>query len=171
MNRSEIVEIMKDVYTSSEAAEYLNISNQRLNQLVHDKRIEPIKANNSIMLFLKSDLDKCKVSNVFNVAVNEQVNQFNINVPYVRDAILYYTIQQYFNNNDKRTCEFINQIKVFKNFNFRSGLQVNIPLLAGALNVTDQDFYNNYQKVKLSFLTLTLTDDVILVQKGDGILA
>ena len=54
MNRSEIVEIMKDVYTSSEAAEYLNISNQRLNQLVHDKRIEPIKANNSIMLFLKA---------------------------------------------------------------------------------------------------------------------
>ncbi len=51
-----------------------------------------------------------------------------------------------FNNNDKRTCEFINQIKVFKNFNFRSGLQVNIPLLAGALNVTDQDFYNKYQR-------------------------
>lgn len=56
MNRSEIVEIMKDVYTSSEAAEYLNISTQCLHQLVHDKKIEPIKANNSIMLFLKSDL-------------------------------------------------------------------------------------------------------------------
>ena len=167
MDRSEIVEIMKDVYTSSEAPEYLNISTQCLHQLVHDKKIEPIKTNKSIMLFLKSDLDKCKVSNVSNVAVNEQVNQFNINVPYVRDAILYYTIQQYFNNNDKRTCEFINQNKMFKNFNFRSGLQVNIPLLAGGLNVTDQDFYNMYQKVKASFLTLT--DDVILVQKGDGI--
>lgn len=114
MDRSEIVEIMKDVYTSSEAAEYLNISTQCLHQLVHDKKIEPIKTNKSIMLFLKSDLDKCKVSNVSNVAVNEQVNQFNINVPYVRDAILYYTIQQYFNNNDKRTCEFINQNKMLK---------------------------------------------------------
>ena len=43
MDRSEIVEIMKDVYTSSEAAEYLNISTQCLHQLVHDKKIEPIK--------------------------------------------------------------------------------------------------------------------------------
>ena len=53
MDRSEIVEIMKDVYTSSEAAEYLNISTQCLHQLVHDKKIEPIKTNKSIMLFLK----------------------------------------------------------------------------------------------------------------------
>ena len=54
MNRQDIVELMKDVYTSSEAAEYLNISTQRLNQLVHDKRIVPIKKSKSIMLFLKS---------------------------------------------------------------------------------------------------------------------
>ena len=50
VNRQDIVELMKDVYTSSEAAEYLNISTQRLNQLVHDKRIEPIKVSKSIML-------------------------------------------------------------------------------------------------------------------------
>ena len=43
MNRQEIEALMKDVYTSSEAAEYLNISTQSLNQLVHDKRIVPIK--------------------------------------------------------------------------------------------------------------------------------
>lgn len=67
MDRNEILEFMKDVYTSSEDVEYLNISTQRLNQ----------------------------------------VGQFDINTPYVRDAILYYTIQQYFNNNDKKTCEFI----------------------------------------------------------------
>ena len=43
MKREEIIELMKDVYTSSEAAEFLNISCQRLNQLVHDKKIMPIK--------------------------------------------------------------------------------------------------------------------------------
>ena len=64
MNRQEIEALMKDVYTSSEAAEYLNISTQRLNQLVHDKRIVPIKISKSIMLFLKSDLDARKITNV-----------------------------------------------------------------------------------------------------------
>ena len=35
-----------------------------------------------------------------------KAGMFNINNAYVRDAILYYTIQQYFNNNDKKTCEY-----------------------------------------------------------------
>ena len=39
MERETVVELMKDVYTSAEAAEYLNISIQRLNQLVHDQKI------------------------------------------------------------------------------------------------------------------------------------
>ena len=35
--------------------------------------------------------------------VNGNNEAFDINIPFVRDAILYYTIQQYFNNNDKDT--------------------------------------------------------------------
>lgn len=165
MDRQYIVELMKDVYTSSEAAEYLNISTQRLNQLVHDKRIEPIKKSKSIMLFLKSDLDKRKITNVSNNNIENKIGQFDINTPYVRDAILYYTIQQYFNNNDKKTCTFIDQIKRLHSFNFRAGLKINIPFLSSKLNVTEKEFYACYKKVKDSFSKLT--DDVILVKKGD----
>ena len=56
MDRNQIKRLMDNIYTSNEAAEYLNISTQRLNQLVHDKKIEPIKVSKSVMLFLKSDL-------------------------------------------------------------------------------------------------------------------
>lgn len=167
MNREDIMELMKDVFTSSEAAEYLNISTQRLNQLVHDKRIEPIKANKSIMLFLKSDLDKRKIANVSNVNIQNEFNHFDINNSFVRDAILYFTIQQYFNNNDKRTIQFIDELKKINHFNYRSGLKVNISLLSKHLNILEKEFYNQYVKVKNSFLTLT--EDVVLVKKGDGI--
>jgi DNA processing protein len=167
MERKEMLEFMKNVYTSSEAAEYLNISTQRLNQLVHDKKIEPIKTSKSIMLFFKDDLDKRKITNVSNMSTENQVGYFDINIPYVRDAILYYTIQQYFNNNDKKTCAFIEQLEQFKSFNFRSGLKINIPLLSSQLNITEKEFYSCYIKVKESFSKLT--DDVILVKKGDGI--
>ena len=34
----------------------------------------------------------------------------DINNAYVRDAILYFTIQQYFNCNDKKTSQFIAQL-------------------------------------------------------------
>ena len=40
----------------------------------------------------------------------------DINNVYVRDAILYYTIQQYFNCNDKKTSQFIVQLD---HFNYR----------------------------------------------------
>lgn len=165
MNRQDILELMKDVYTSSEAAEYLNISTQRLNQLVHEKRIEPIKVSKSIMLFLKSDLDKRKITNVSNKNLKDSSGMFDINIPYVRDAILYYTIQQYFNYNDKKTCEFIKQIEITHAFNYRTGLQTNIPLLSSLLNTTEKEFYSQYIKVKDSFAKLT--DDVILVKKED----
>ena len=42
--------------------------------------------------------------------VNGNNETFDINIPFVRDAILYYTIQQYFNNNDQKTGEFIQNI-------------------------------------------------------------
>jgi DNA processing protein len=101
------------------------------------------------------------------MSTENQVGYFDINIPYVRDAILYYTIQQYFNNNDKKTCVFIEQLEQFKSFNFRSGLKTNILLLSSQLNITEKEFYSCYIKVKESFSKLT--DDVILVKKGDGI--
>ena len=165
MNRQEIETLMKDVYTSSEAAEYLNISTQRLNQLVHDKRIVPIKISKSIMLFLKSDLDARKITNVVKDNSGIKNEKFDINITFVRDAILYYTIQQYFNNNDKKTCEFIHQIEETHNFDFHEGLKKNIPILSKLLNTTDKEFYARYGMVKDGFANLT--NDVILVKKGD----
>ena len=165
MNRQEIEALMKDVYTSSEAVEYLNISTQSLNQLVHDKRIVPIKISKSIMLFLKSDLDACKITNVVKDNSGIKNEKFDINITFVRDAILYYTIQQYFNNNDKKTCEFIHQIGETYGFSFQNELKMNIPLLSKLLNTIDKEFYARYGMVKKSFANLT--NDVILVKKGD----
>ncbi|MBM6842182.1 DNA-protecting protein DprA [[Clostridium] spiroforme] len=167
MNRKDIIELMKDVYTSKEAAEYLNISSQRLNQLVHDKKIEPIKISKSIMLFLKSDLDERKISNISNINTTHLENHLDINNYFIREVILYYTIQQYFNNNDKKTMNFIDQIKSAYQFDFKNKLVDNIPLLAKALQVSDKDFYNQYLKVKNSFLTLD--QDTIIIKKGDEI--
>ena len=48
-----------------------------------------------------------------------KAGMFNISKAYVRDAILYYTIQQYFNNNAKKTCEYINQLEKIDHFDFR----------------------------------------------------
>lgn len=166
MDRNEIKALMNDIYTSREAAEYLQISTQRLNQLVHDQQIIPIKVSKSVTLFWKEDLDKRTITNVSSNN-NPGIGMFDINNAYVRDAILYFTIQQYFNCNDKKTCEFIEQLEKVDNFSFRSGLKNNIPYLSSKLNILEKDFYKCYLRVKDSFSKLT--DDVILVKKGDGV--
>ena len=84
----------------------------------------------------------------------------DINNAYVRDAILYCTIQQYFNCNDKKTNQFITQLD---HFNYRSGLIHNIPYILFQLCISEKDFYNTYLRVKESFKTLPA--DIVLVKK------
>lgn len=167
MNREDIIELMKDIYTSSEAAEYLNISTQRLNQLVHEKKIEPIKVSKSIMLFLKSDLDQRNISNISNTSTSLLDNHLDINNSFIREAILYYTIQQYFNYNDKKTTNFIEQLKLTYKFDFKNKLVDNIPLLAKTLQISEKEFYCKYVMVKNSFLNLD--KEVLVAKRGDEI--
>lgn len=165
MDRNELVELMKNVFTASEAAEYLNISTQRLHQLVQEKQLFPIKNSKSVTLFYKDDLDQRKMKNYSSRVQVAEKERFDINIPYVRDAILYFTIQQYFNNNDKKTCKFMEQIQNENGFDFRAGLKKNIPLLSNLLKISDKEFYDKYVFVKKSFQQLT--SDVYLIQKGN----
>lgn len=87
--------------------------------------------------------------------LNGNNEALDVNIPFVRDAILYYTIQQYFNNNDKKTCEFIQHIEETHGFGFQNRLKNNIPLLSKLLDTTDKEFYARYGMVKDSFANLT----------------
>lgn len=160
MERETMMELMKDIYTSSEAACYLGMTSQHFDQLVYDHQIEPIKISQSESFFYKDDLDQLKV-----LHKRKQNGSFEINNTFVRDAILYYTIQQYFHHNDQRTSKFIDLIKREYHFDEHAGLKNNIPFLAHLLKVTEKEFYDCYLMVKHSFLTLP--KDVVLVKKGD----
>ena len=48
------------------------------------------------IIMLERGFEERKIMNV----VDGNKEAFDINIPFVRDAILYYTIQQYFNNKD-----------------------------------------------------------------------
>lgn len=62
-------QIKREVYFTSEAAEYLNISRQQINNIVKNGGITPIKSTTGGMIFLKEDLDnysnKKSIENLF----------------------------------------------------------------------------------------------------------
>lgn len=55
------------------------------------------------IIMLERGFEERKIMNV----VDGNKEAFDINIPFVRDAILYYTIQQYFNNNDKNEYSMV----------------------------------------------------------------
>lgn len=62
-------QIRREVYFSSEAADYLNVSRQQINNIVKSGSLTPIKVSASGSLFLKEDLDvyanKKNIENLF----------------------------------------------------------------------------------------------------------
>lgn len=61
MNNDDIREYMRaNILTTSEAAEFLQVSRQRLSAIVKDGEIVPVKHNSQGMLFLRSDIQKYK---------------------------------------------------------------------------------------------------------------
>ncbi|MDC2863799.1 helix-turn-helix domain-containing protein [Bacillus sp. BP-3] len=58
-DRKELADFVNsDILIGSEAMELLNISRPRLNKLVKDGRIIPLKQEKSISLFLREDVEK-----------------------------------------------------------------------------------------------------------------
>jgi predicted site-specific integrase-resolvase len=53
--------IAEEILTTPEALEYLGITRQALNSLVHRGKIKPIKDLNGIRLYFKEDLGERKV--------------------------------------------------------------------------------------------------------------
>ena len=164
MNREKIEELMMKIYSSNEAAEYLGISVQRLHKKVQEGRIKPIKANKSYTLFYKDDLDEICVKNVIGTN-NDNELKLDIDNSHIRNAILYFTIQQYFNYNDKKTIAFIKNLEVDNNFSFDDKLKTNMDILSKNLNIDVGDFYKKYTFVKNSFKDLS--EDVIVVSLKD----
>ncbi len=154
MNKQEIKKWLKDIYDVSETASYLNISEQSLYQLVNHHILEPIKNGPSSMLFYKSDLDDYL-----------QQRRLDINQIFVRDAILYYTIQYYCQQSDKKALAFIEQIQQLYGFDFHAGLKKNIPFLAGQFQMKEQEFYDSYLQIKKAFTLLP--KDTYIFHQGD----
>ena len=162
MNRTEIEKIMESVFTSVEAAEYLGISTQRLNKMVHDGLLSPIKSNKSTLLFYKGDLDQRKSIDMAS-ARNDSTNKFDINNSFVEEAIIYFSVQFFMKGSDKKTSEFFRKLVLNSRENSVNILSSEI--IAEELNVDLNAFLDVYNGVKKSFSELPA--DTVLINKYD----
>jgi DNA processing protein len=158
--------IADEVLFAREAAEYLSITTQRLNQLVHSGKIKPIKHSAAGTLFLKTDLDERKRDLI---KIGGEINppkegeKMIINNKNRQEAVNYFTIHSLFNYSNKETE---------KNFGlFSEKFDVSIPIIehcddvAQLLRIEKDRIYREYEKTVESFRKLK--NDDYIVKKGD----
>lgn len=112
MLRFETIEQLRaflsdELLFTNEATQLLEITPQRLNQLVHAGKILPVKSSRTGTLFLKRELEERKMEllgqevTTTSERMVDKMNSIN-NFRIVQEAINYFTIQSFFNYSDKK---------------------------------------------------------------------
>ena len=89
----DYAQLGEQLYFSKEAAEYLGISTQRLNKLVQEGKIQPLKKSNSGTIFHVDELKKRKEElSIFSKTISSKSNGiFVIDSPEKQEALNFAT--------------------------------------------------------------------------------
>ncbi len=158
--------IADEIMFAKEAAEFLGISVQRLNKLVHKGDILPVKMNPSGTLFLKRDLEERRYSGSSigkEIQAPRNVELLKNNKDSIQEAINYFTIQSYFNYAYKKTAATYKELK--EKVDFTKPLFYKMDLIAGYFGVSNESFLARYESVLRGFEKLLATDHVIGVNE------
>lgn len=165
MERKVIEQVVKDLFFSKEAAEYLGISSQRLNQLVHAGQVIPIKKTPAGSLFLRQDLDERK-RNLKTIApelsTDKDHEKIDLNTPFMHEVMNYYTIQSFFNYSDKKTEPIFKELSA--EMDMQQKFSKLIEKVSDRLKLNENDLQKAYRKVVKGFQSLSKGD--MIIKKG-----
>lgn len=160
LERSAVVELMQSIFTSAEASAYLGITTQRLNQLVSNGSIKPIKVTKGVKLFYKLDLDERKKEvNHIGKDLDGIGASLDLESSFLNEVINYYTIHSFFNNSDKKT------VPIFEGLSKEIDVQENIDRIyndvAKLLSLDVMEVLNRSRFVRRAFAKLEQNDYII----------
>ncbi len=163
---SKIVNV-DDILFTKEAAEYLNISVQRLHKLVQDGVLAPLKKTSSGMLFSIESLDsRIKALDGLNeVSFSQAKKPLDLDTEFMKEVLNYYTLQSFFSNSDKKTQAALN--KYSKQINLGLDIRKIVVQLSELVNVSTDNVLNKYKEIYKSFRSLS--DNVIIIKRGSQV--
>ncbi|MBR4908675.1 MAG: DNA-protecting protein DprA [Acidaminococcaceae bacterium] len=164
--KKDIEKLMENILFSKEAADYLGITVQRLNQLVHDGQITPVKKGSAGMLFYKPDIEARRVS-INSIGINISKSDYSvpmkIDSAIKQEAVNYYTIQSFYNGSAKTAFPIFTELK--EEFDVSQPLLNFSEIVSKRLNINIQLLEEAYQTVEKGFLRLRQSD--VILKKGN----
>lgn len=157
----DYAQLGEQLYFSKEAAEYLGISTQRLNKLVQEGKIQPLKKSNSGTIFHVDELKKRKEElSIFSKTIPSKSNGiFVIDSPEKQEALNFATLMNALNFTENRLDPLFDGLT--------RKVDVSIPLI----NILDKysDYFHidadslvrEYENCEKAFSGLRQTDEII----------
>ncbi|QDS32548.1 DNA-processing protein DprA [Brevibacillus brevis] len=175
MLRFETIEELRaflsdELLFTNEATQLLEITPQRLNQLVHSGKIIPIKSSKTGTLFLKRELEERKMELLGQELTStsermvDKMNSIN-NMKIIQEAINYFTIQSFFNYSDKKAEPVFD--KLYSHLDLTEPLPRYFRELTRTLDCDHFILEKTYDAVIRSFETLQPTD--LISKRGDDL--
>lgn len=162
MDKNSIKVVIDDILFSKEAAEYLDVSVQRLNQLVQSGQIEPIKKTSSGSLFYKEDLDdriKSLKSIAQEITVNKNHEKHDIESPFMQEVMNYYTIQSFYNYSDKKTEPLFRELS--EEVDLKYNMKMIVKDISLKLSIDESQLLKSYNSLVRNFEKLNKNDYII----------
>lgn len=165
MDKNVLLELIDNMLFSKEAADYLGITTQRLNQLVHAGQIVPIKRTSSGAIFLRSDLDN-RIKSVKDIATemekNKKYGSINLDSSFMNEVINYFTIQSFYNYSDKKTEQIFKIVQ--KEVDVGLEMSKIASLVSKVTSINESSLLATYNAVRKSFTKLN--DKDYIIKKG-----
>ena len=157
----DYAQLGEQLYFSKEAAEYLGISTQRLNKLVQEGKIQPLKKSNSGTIFHVDELKKRKEElSIFSKTIPQKSNGiFVIDSPEKQEALNFATLMNALNFTENRLDPLFDGLT--------GKVDVSIPLInvldeySNYFHIDADSLVREYEHCEKAFSGLRQTDEII----------
>ena len=159
MDEQTRTDLINQLYFSREAAQYLNVTMERLEELVRGGRLRPIKRSTAENLFLRDDLDACRTSRPKPKRKPIYKEDMDLKQPHLQKAVNYFTLRYF--------CQDSNQAAEPVFISIAAAVDLTLPIeeigaaLAKDLKVSEEVLLMRGKQIRQSFKTLERDDLVI----------
>lgn len=150
------------LFFSKEAAEYLGITPQRLNVLIKEGKIEPLKKNSSGTIFHIDELEKRKKEMMIFSKVNlEAVGMFQFDNKTKREALNFAILMNVLDKTEQSLDEPFSEFAKMIDTTELMSESAMIGKYASFFNVSEQSLLNEFERAYKAFSNLMSDDEIV----------
>lgn len=156
--------LASSLFFSKEAADYLGITTQRLNILVQQGKLKPLKKNSSGTIFHISELERRREElSIFEekTEINGDIGMFRIDNPAKSEALNFSVLMLSLNISEKKLNPIFDEFA--SKYDISADMIENISPWSIFFKVSEDTLRNNYSFAKREFEKLNISDEIIKI--------